>query len=188
MAPGRPYVPNRVRQSRPARLDLTGARMAAREICSRYFPAFPAAEDGAMRVPIMPPQRPRDASVPGANPPALHPHDLLPVRRQRLPGLGITETPVTAQAIPAEDFHQAPRQSRCFRTFIFKGPAACLSGVVGRMLARTLLERAAEGKVGDAPAGSADRDRQRPGSRVAASEALGKSSLGRTEAGHGGTA
>lgn len=49
------------------------------------------------------------------------------------PAFGITETPVTALAIPAEDFHHAIGQSSFFRTFVFSGFAERLTRVIGRM-------------------------------------------------------
>lgn len=74
------------------------------------------------------------------------------------PAFGITETPVTALAIPAEDFHRAIGQSPFFRQFVFAGFSARLSGVIGRMeelvegdidrqLAQTLLDSAENGQV-----------------------------------------
>ena len=74
------------------------------------------------------------------------------------PAFGITETAVSALAIPADDFHRAIGQSTFFRTFVFSGFSERLSGVIGRMeelvegdidrmLAKTLLDAAQDGKV-----------------------------------------
>ena len=74
------------------------------------------------------------------------------------PAFGITETAVSALAIPADDFHRAIGQSTFFRTFVFSGFSERLSGVIGRMeelvegdidrmLAKTLLDAARDGKV-----------------------------------------
>lgn len=74
------------------------------------------------------------------------------------PAFGITETPVSALAIPAEDFHHAIGQSGFFRTFVFSGFAERLSRVIGRMeellegdidrmLAKALLGAARDGRV-----------------------------------------
>jgi CRP/FNR family transcriptional regulator len=74
------------------------------------------------------------------------------------PAFGITETQVSALAIPAGDFHQAIGQSAFFRAFVFSGFADRLSGVIvrmeellegdiDRMLAKALLDSARDGKV-----------------------------------------
>lgn len=74
------------------------------------------------------------------------------------PAFGIAETPVTALAIPAEEFHRAIGQSAFFRRFVFAGFSERLSGVIGRMeelvegdidrmLAQALLDAAANGQV-----------------------------------------
>ncbi len=74
------------------------------------------------------------------------------------PAFGITETAVSALAIAADDFHRAIGQSTFFRTFVFSGFSERLSGVIGRMeelvegdidrmLAKTLLDAARDGKV-----------------------------------------
>lgn len=74
------------------------------------------------------------------------------------PAYGVTETPVSALAIPAEAFHRGIAHSAFFREFVFSGFAERLSRVIGRMetwvdrdidqmLARALLESAQNGKV-----------------------------------------
>ncbi|MGZ8219828.1 Crp/Fnr family transcriptional regulator [Methylomagnum sp.] len=49
------------------------------------------------------------------------------------PAEGITESPVTALAVPAAEFHQALNESTFFRAFVFAGFADRLTRVIVRM-------------------------------------------------------
>jgi CRP/FNR family transcriptional regulator len=76
----------------------------------------------------------------------------------RYPAEGVSETDVTALAIPAEDFHRAIQQSKPFREFVFSSFSSHLGSLIslveevafGRLdirLARHLLKRASNHQV-----------------------------------------